>query len=132
LVDSDRIRNLTMALYYSLNKDGFYNSESGVPVPLDAIELTKEEYETFLTSMNTDNKKLVLEDGRLTLTERERIINWNMIRTKRNKLLKDSDHKMMPDYPSDKEVWSAYRQELRDIPQKDADPNKVLWPEQPN
>jgi hypothetical protein len=128
-VDGDRI--LTMTIYFSLSTEGFYNSDAGVPVPPDAIEITKEQYETFLTSMNTENKKLVLENDKLILVERELVINWNITRTKRNKLLKDSDHKMMPDYPSDKEVWSAYRQELRDIPQKYADPNKVLWPEQP-
>lgn len=120
-----------MTIYFSLSTEGFYNSDAGVPVPPDAIEITKEQYETFLTSMNAENKKLVLENDKLTLVERESGINWNLIRTKRNRLLKTSDHKVMPDYPSDKEVWSAYRQALRDIPQKYADPNKVLWPEQP-
>jgi hypothetical protein len=121
-----------MAIYFSLSAEGFYNSDAGVPVPIDAIEITKEQYETFLTSMNNNNQKLVLEDGKLTLKSREPIINWHMIRAKRNKLLKDSDHKMMPDYPSDKEVWTVYRQHLRDIPQYYTSPNKVIWPEQPS
>ena len=39
------------------------------------------------------------------------------MRQERNKLLKDSDFKVLPDYPAvNKEEWMTYRQSLRDFP----------------
>ena len=47
---------------------------------------------------------------------------WNDIlesemRQERNKLLKESDFRVLPDYPGvNKEEWMTYRQSLRDFP----------------
>ena len=39
------------------------------------------------------------------------------MRKERNKLLKDSDYRVLPDYPAvNKEEWVSYRQELRNFP----------------
>jgi len=39
------------------------------------------------------------------------------MRKERNKLLKDSDYRVLPDYPAvNKEEWVSYRQELRNLP----------------
>lgn len=39
------------------------------------------------------------------------------MREERNKLLKDSDYRVLPDYPAvNKEEWITYRQSLRDFP----------------
>jgi len=44
------------------------------------------------------------------------------MRQERNQLLKESDFRMLPDYPNtNKEAWELYRQELRDFP--------ALWSE---
>jgi hypothetical protein len=37
------------------------------------------------------------------------------MREQRNRLLRDSDHCALPDFPQ-REAWLAYRQELRDFP----------------
>jgi len=39
----------------------------------------------------------------------------DVIREKRNKLLKESDHCALPDFPR-RDKWLSYRQELRDFP----------------
>ena len=40
------------------------------------------------------------------------------MRQERNQLLKDSDFRMLPDYPNtNKEAWITYRQQLRDFPE---------------
>lgn len=38
------------------------------------------------------------------------------MRLHRNRLLVESDWAMMPDAPTDKTAWAAYRQQLRDFP----------------
>lgn len=131
MVDGNGI--LTMAVYFSISNDGFFDSDSGVPVPGDAILLTEEQYHMFLSSMNHENKKLTLDnDGKLILVERETVISWDMIRRKRNRLLRLSDHKVTPDYPSDKEAWMTYRKQLRDITISFTDPIDVVWPVSPD
>jgi len=55
-------------------------------------------------------------------------ISMDMLRNKRNNLLKNSDYCILPDYPiSDikKKEWYIYRQKLRDIT-KSLDKNKLI------
>jgi len=53
-------------------------------------------------------------------------------RIKRDNLLKFSDHKVLPDYPTSKlEEWKTYRQALRDLPANTSDPLNVTWPTPP-
>lgn len=62
------------------------------------------------------------------------LIKWQVIRTARNQDLSASDYAAMPDYPmeeSDKSVFLAYRQGLRDIPDQGSDPDAVVWPPVP-
>jgi len=59
---------------------------------------------------------------------------WNVIRSKRDKLLKESDWKILPDSPLTEQErldWETYRQDLRDIPQDYTDPFNVTWPTEP-
>ena len=59
---------------------------------------------------------------------------WAAIRSKRNRLLRDSDFTQMPDSPMSqekKDAWAAYRQELRDLPDELTDPLTVEWPLDP-
>jgi hypothetical protein len=121
-----------MSLYFSVSRDGFYNSEAGVPIPDDVIEITEDQYNHFLFTMNQENKMLVLEDGELVLKPRENKVSWEMIRQKRNKLLSQSDYTQMPDWPGNKTAWAEYRQALRNITQNFIDANEVVWPKAPN
>lgn len=41
---------------------------------------------------------------------------WERLRINRDRLLVESDWAMIPDAPTDKEAWGAYRQALRDFP----------------
>ena len=54
------------------------------------------------------------------------------IKTRRNKLLSESDWTQLPDVPEEtRSKWSAYRQELRDITQQTGYPNTVIFPAKP-
>ena len=55
---------------------------------------------------------------------------WQVIRTQRNQMLKDSDWTQVADAPVDKTAWATYRQALRDITTQ-TDPFNVNWPSAP-
>ena len=121
-----------MTIYFSVENDGFYHSDAGVPIPNDAIEITEDQYNYFILNMNAEGKMLVLEDDELVLKPRQYKISWGAIRQKRNKLLSQSDYTQMPDWPGNKTAWAEYRQVLRDITITFSDPNEVVWPKAPN
>jgi hypothetical protein len=54
---------------------------------------------------------------------------WQVIRTQRNQMLKDTDWTQLSDSPVDKAEWATYRQALRDITKQD-DPFNITWPNQ--
>lgn len=61
---------------------------------------------------------------------------WNMVRSKRNQLLSESDAYVLPDrwaaMTEEKQAeWSKYREDLRNIPQDFSDPKEVIWPVKP-
>ena len=121
-----------MAIYYSPTTLGFYDTSVGYnSYPDDIIEIDKETHNILINEMYTNSKEIYVLDGKILLRDREDTITWNNIRAKRNKLLKNSDHKVMPDYPSDKEAWGTYRQALRDITKTFTEPNDVIWPTEP-
>lgn len=56
---------------------------------------------------------------------------WQQVRNQRDNLLVKSDWTQLPDVPlATKEVWSIYRQELRDITLQ-TDPSNIIWPTKP-
>ena len=58
---------------------------------------------------------------------------WVNVRLQRNIILKDSDFKMLEDFPqTDIQLaeWKTYRQALRDITLQ-ADPFNIIWPTKP-
>jgi hypothetical protein len=57
------------------------------------------------------------------------VTQWQVIRTQRNQMLKDTDWTQVADSPVDKTAWALYRQALRDITQQ-PDPFNITWPEQ--
>ena len=58
---------------------------------------------------------------------------WENIRKKRDYILKSTDWTVIPGCSVDQAQWSAYRQNLRDIPQTYASSGygKVIWPKAP-
>ena len=58
---------------------------------------------------------------------------WNDIRVDRDQRLKETDWTQTPDVPQETIwKWKTYRQDLRDIPQKQTDPNNITWPTKPS
>jgi hypothetical protein len=51
------------------------------------------------------------------------------VRAERNWKLTASDWTQVADASVDKEAWAAYRQALRDVPEKEGFPWNVTWPE---
>jgi hypothetical protein len=57
----------------------------------------------------------------------------NDIRAKRNRLLASSDWTQLEDIPVEiRDLWKAYRQDLRDITSQEGFPENVEWPISPN
>ena len=57
---------------------------------------------------------------------------WQQVRAKRNQLLQQSDWTQLEDVVADKEAWSAYRKQLRDITKSFSSPIEVVWPTPPD
>jgi hypothetical protein len=122
-----------MTIYYSPSTLGFYDTEivEYPTLPDDCIEITAEERIKYINELNHNDNRLSLVDGKLVLTIKEKIITWETIRLDRNDKLNSSDYTQIPDFPGDKEAWSIYRQQLRDIPSTFNKPDEVIWPTQP-
>ncbi|WP_210447828.1 tail fiber assembly protein [Vibrio crassostreae] len=59
---------------------------------------------------------------------------WKAVRTQRDNCISATDWTQIPDAQltdEKKAEFLAYRQELRDIPQKYTNPDDVVWPEKP-
>jgi hypothetical protein len=58
--------------------------------------------------------------------------NWEVIRQKRDRLIRESDWTMTPGATVDQAQWTAYRQVLRDLPQTYENAEDVVWPTVPS
>ena len=56
---------------------------------------------------------------------------WERLRLKRDALLKKCDFRIVADAPWDIQPWLDYRKALRDLPKKNKDPKKIVFPDQP-
>jgi len=63
-------------------------------------------------------------------TDDENIL-WARIRYQRDQLLLACDWTQVADSQADKTAWATYRQALRDLPTKNADPKKIKFPTPP-
>lgn len=53
-------------------------------------------------------------------------------KTKRNRLLSETDWTQMPDVTlATKTAWATYRQALRDITEQSGYPTNIIWPTPP-
>ena len=58
--------------------------------------------------------------------------SWENIRSKRDYILKSTDWTVTPGCTVDQAQWSAYRQNLRDIPQTYSKLEDITWPTKPS
>ena len=58
--------------------------------------------------------------------------SWENIRSKRDYILKSTDWTVTPGCTVDQAQWSAYRQNLRDIPQTYSKLEDIIWPTKPS
>jgi hypothetical protein len=117
-----------MTIYYSPSRKGFFDSNFGYEsYPDDIIEITQEQHKIALST----NKIIELVDGKITFVEHPEVVNWDLVKAKRDRLLLKSDYTQMSDWPGDKEAWAIYRQALRDLPQTYTNAADVVWPSKP-
>ena len=58
---------------------------------------------------------------------------WAIVRADRDQRLAETDWTQGSDVPNaTKTKWQTYRQDLRDIPQKQTDPTNITWPTKPS
>jgi hypothetical protein len=93
---------------------------------LAALQVKVEELEAQLKVLQDlifEAKVLELEDD-----------SWDVVREKRDYLIRSSDWTMTPGSTVDQAAWAAYRQVLRDLPQTfvGVEPANVVWPKKPS
>ena len=84
-----------------------------------------------------DQELVAVEDAdkRSEIEGQELSQAWDSLRAERDKLLAETDHMMLPDYPitqESKDEMETYRQALRDFPSSITDPREeYTMPEKP-
>ena len=74
------------------------------------------------------NKKIVKDDDALKECQMQQ--QWKSVRKSRNRLLADTDYLALSDNTLT-DPYKAYREELRQVPQSQSDPFKIIWPTKP-
>jgi hypothetical protein len=99
----------------------------------DGVKKVKKQYFTkySLGPVFTDNENQTALEQETEYKARIDTQQGTSVRTTRNQLLKDTDWTQVLDAPVDKDAWSIYRQELRDITGQEGFPFNVIWPTQP-
>tara|TARA_B100000282_G_scaffold246590_1_gene189964 strand:+ start:926 stop:1306 length:381 start_codon:yes stop_codon:yes gene_type:complete len=66
-------------------------------------------------------------------TEAEKLaVSWKVLRSNRDKYLRECDWMSFSDSPTMTDAWKTYRQALRDLPANTSDPNNPTWPTKPS
>ena len=84
---------------------------------------------------NTDYKEYLawVADGNTADPADTPSLTWDDIRADRDQRLEETDWTQTPDVSQETIwKWKTYRQDLRDIPQKQTDPNNITWPTKPS
>ena len=84
---------------------------------------------------NTDYQKYLewVAEGNTADAADTYTLTWANIRAERDRRLAETDWTQTPDVPQETIwKWKTYRQDLRDIPQKQTDPNNITWPTKPS
>lgn len=96
--------------------------------------ITGDDYNSLVWYPNNSIAKPTEEELRAFDAEVSLELRWDAVRYKRNILLNNSDWTQLLDSPLSSEAkiaWTTYRQQLREIPQQEVEPENVVWPTQP-
>ena len=74
-----------------------------------------------------DGSKIIKDDTALTAYQTKE--KWEGVRSKRNRLLAETDYLALSDQTLSADM-TTYRQALRDVPTQ-SDPDNITWPEKP-
>jgi len=77
-----------------------------------------------------DAKKKTLTADNSSLASDVLADKWASIRSKRDKLLAESDYMGNSDVTMSS-AWKTYRKALRDLPASESDPDDITWPDAP-
>ena len=75
-----------------------------------------------------DGSKIIKDDDALTACQTAE--KWKDVRRDRNRRLEETDYLALGDNTLT-DPYKAYREELRQVPQSQSDPFKIIWPEKP-
>ena len=75
-----------------------------------------------------DGSKIIKDDDALTAYQTAE--KWKDVRSKRNRLLAETDYFALSDQTLSA-AMRAYRNKLRLLPQDNSDPDNITWPEKP-
>lgn len=119
-----------MSMYYSPSTKGFYTPGQR-NTPDDAIKISAKKHAELLDKQAA-GEQIVVEGGKVTTAPPK--IEWDQIRRRRDKLLRESDWTQLADTPltaSVKAEFAVYRAALRNLPSDFAGPADVQWPKKP-
>jgi hypothetical protein len=69
----------------------------------------------------------------INILEPDKEAKWDLVRKRRNSILKATDWTVLPDSTPEhgREAWIDYRKKLRDVTDTFNDPENIIWPEPP-
>ena len=106
-----------MAIYYSPSKKSFVDDKLAYKsLPKDLIAVDPVTHKNLIKEINSNKKDIAIINGSITLVDKQSKqveMSWETVRSKRKKLLNESDYTQLHDYPNkDKSEWAKYRQTL--------------------
>lgn len=127
-----------MPLFYSASAGGFMDDTIHVSIPADARPVTVEAHLELIAAASSGS--IIVPDSNgdpmaVPLPPPGASELLRQMRTRRDRLLSESDFTQMPDSPltaSAREEWRIYRQALRDLPETVADLSAIEWPSTPS
>ncbi len=133
----EQLSEVTIKKYGIFDTEGFptafYSTDIHDAVPETAIEITKEDWQEFISYPGQrkfiDGAVVVFEVPGPSIEQQ-----WDVIRSERNRLLMECDWTQLSDNGLAEELklaWVNYRQLLRDITTTFENPADVTWPNKP-
>jgi hypothetical protein len=121
-----------MSIKYSPSANAFYDTDINTVIPVDAIDISKEQHSALLSAQSAGQQIYPQQDGTPSTRDVINDVTWDIVRGERDALLAASDWTDLPNTPlTNKQAWLDYRQALRNIPQHYLEPSLVVWPVKP-
>ncbi len=128
-----------MNIFYSPSQRGFYSVEiNGDNIPADVVEITVDEHAALIAGQAAGQRIVSGAGGKPMLADPPEPTDAELAdsaRAQRDALLRASDWVALRAMETGTPVpaeWAAYRQLLRDVPQQEAFPVQVEWPQPPD